>query len=215
MNSVKDDDTPIPPLGPVEKSNLLTFEGESLAQINAKLLVADTFLKFLNRDWTFPEYVREILLTLMKVIGSEAGSILEVDEDRKLLFFRAGVGSRSAELEKFTVPFGHGIAGFVAESQQPLLVPVMNENELALKSIQNAVGFVPKNLIAVPILIRGKTFGVIELLNRTGEESYTATDLELLTYFAALAGSIIEVRLMMSWYAKQLNNLDPHRSKAA
>ena len=66
-------------------------------------------------------------------------------------------------------------------------------------AIEKAVGFETRNMIAVPIVIRGKIFGVLELLNRVGDDNYSPGDIELLTYLCDIAARSIEIRLMLGW----------------
>jgi GAF domain-containing protein len=105
-------------------------------------------------------------------------------------------------VNRFVIPLGQGIVGYVAESRQPILVANVEENRRYLRAIQDAVGFEARNLVALPIVIRGRVYGVVELLNRVGEENYTPTDLEVLSGICELAGKAIEIRLMLGWAAK-------------
>ena len=75
----------------------------------------------------------------------------------------------------------------------------VGESAIHLKSIQEAVGFEARNMMAVPIVVRGQTFAVLELLNRVGGEDFTTADLELLDYFCGMAAKVIGARLMISW----------------
>src|SRR5207237_164785 len=134
-----------------------------------------------------------------KVVRSEAGSILEVDHASEYLFFRTTVGQSSDRLGDFTIPLGKGIVGQVAESRLPHVVNEVEQNTTHLRSIQNAVGFQARNLVAVPIIIRGTVFGVLELLNRMGDEGFQKNDVELLTYFCDAAAKAIELRMMIAW----------------
>jgi GAF domain-containing protein len=169
------------------------------AVTTAKFTVLEAFLNLLPRGCKFNEFTREILLTLMRVVKSEAGSLLEVDHTTGTLFFRAVVGQSSDKVARFKIPLGQGVVGHVAESKQPLLVANVKEEQRHLKSIGNAVGFEAKNLLAVPIIVRGKVFGVVELLNRIGETNFTAGDVELLRYACEMAAKTIEIRLMLNW----------------
>jgi GAF domain-containing protein len=178
---------------------LFAPDDDGLAQLNARFTMVDSFLKLLTRDLRFNEFVRELLLVVMKVIKSEAGSIFEVDHSNNTLFFRAVVGQSSENLTKFTIPMGQGIAGHVAESRQPLIVADIEANKMHLRSVAKAVGFDTRNLIAVPIVIRGRIYGVLELLNRVGEANFTNNDIELLNYFCEMAAKTIEIRFMLAW----------------
>jgi signal transduction protein with GAF and PtsI domain len=184
-------------VGDGEVTSLLS--GESMAQIATKVTALEAFLSLATRNLSFNDFMREILLTFVKVVKSEAGSILEQDFRRECFFFRTTLGTRSDQLDRFTVPLGKGIVGHVAESRQPLSVSNLEESQFHLKSISESVGFKVRNLIALPFIIRGKVYGVLELLNRVGEEAYSPADEELLRYLAEAAAKSIEIRLMMAW----------------
>lgn len=179
------------------------FGGDLNAMVTAKQVALESMLKLLVRDLKFTDFMREILMVMMKVVKSEAGSILEVDHKNNNMFFRATAGQSSDTITKFTVPMGQGIAGYVAESMQPLIVANIKENQMHLKAIEKAVGFETRNLVAVPLVIRGKIFGVLELLNRVGDENYSDNDIELLNYLCEMSAKAIEVRLMLSYAASQ------------
>lgn len=172
---------------------------DQLPQMAARLAALETLISLQVKDLSFEDYMREILLVFLKAVKSEAGSILEVNSEEGVLFFRTAVGFSSDQVVHFSVPIGKGIAGHVAESRTPFVVSDFNENKVHLKSIQDAVGFQAKNMIAMPILIRGKVFAVLELLDRVGESSYSESDVELLTHCCAYASKVIEMRLMLAW----------------
>jgi signal transduction protein with GAF and PtsI domain len=175
------------------------FEEESFAVVSAKLKIAETFFALATRNCKFSDFCHEILSTINGTIPSEAGSLLELDQKNNSLFFRASFGQSSEDVSKFVIPVGTGIVGHVAESLQPYVEANPEGNEIHLKSISDAVGFRTRNLAAVPVLIRGKLFGVLELLNHVGEEGFSKEDVEILTYAAAQAAKCIEIRLMLSW----------------
>lgn len=188
---------------PAPAAGLPGLFGDDASVITAaKFALVEAFLRQLTRDQSFDDFLREILLSMMKVVKSEAGSLLEVDHERQALFFRSVVGTSSDRVAGFVIPMSQGIVGHVAESRRPLVVANVAENKLHLRAIQEAVGFATRNLVAVPIVIRGKTFGVLELLNRIGETDYTESDVELLSYACEMAAKAIEARLMIAWSAQ-------------
>jgi len=191
---------------PVDPSSL--FLEDTLAPTLVKFAVIESILKLLPKDYKFSDFVRELLIILMQAVKSEAGSILEIDQEKKVLFFRAVVGSSSDTVRKFLIPLGQGVVGHVAESRQPLAVSNPKESKLHLKSIEDAVGFRPRNLVALPIVVRGQVYGVLELLNRLGEEEYSAADIELLSYLCEMAARAIELRLMIAWNSETAESAD-------
>jgi signal transduction protein with GAF and PtsI domain len=182
--------------------SLFSDASHPLAQSAAKLSVLETFLEALTSNCSYVEFSREILLAFLRVVKSEAGTLFELDRSTGTLFFRAVAGRSSDIIAGFRVPMGQGAVGYVAESRQPLLVPNAEGNRIHLKTIQNAIGFETRNLVAVPIVIRGEVYGVLELINRVGEAAYSETDLELLLYLCDFAARAIELRLMIAWGAK-------------
>ncbi len=178
------------------------FQDETLAPILAKFSIVEDFLKLLTKDYRFQDFMREMLLAVMKAVRAEAGSILEVDHENKVLFFRAAVGQKSDSVSSFTIPFGQGIAGYVAESRTPVIEDNLDDNLKHMRSIQDAVAFKSKNLAALPIVVRGRIYGVLELLNRLGEEKFTRNDLDLLNYICEMMAKAIEVRMMLAWTKK-------------
>lgn len=175
------------------------FSGESLPMMASRLSVMESLVRLLTSNISFHDFVREVLLLGMKVVRCEAGSVLEVNHDDQTLFFRAAAGMSSDRVVRFVIPMGQGIAGHVAESRQVLVCSNMDESAIHLKSIQNAIGFDCRNLFAAPIVIRGRTYGVVEFLNRIGEDSFTPADAEIISYFCEMAGKAIEIRLMIGW----------------
>jgi GAF domain-containing protein len=178
------------------------FADESLGILLTKVQALETFLNLATRDTGFSEFMRELLVVFVKAVPSEAGSILEMNEEEATLSFRAAVGQSSENVQNFVIPVGHGIVGHSIESKQPVVVNQASENQVHLKSIAKAVGFDTRNLIVVPILIRGRVYGALELLNRTGEEAFSDGDTELLTYLVEAASRAIEMRLMIAWVKK-------------
>jgi signal transduction protein with GAF and PtsI domain len=142
---------------PVHASGGTEFFGaDSLALVSNKLYFAEALLRLTAKDCKFNDFTREILMTAMKVVKSEAGSLFELDAKTNQLFFRAAAGTSSDKVSSFSVPIGEGIVGFVAESRQPLVVGDAAENKIHLKKIDAAVGFKTRNLVANPILVRGQ-----------------------------------------------------------
>ena len=179
-----------------------TIFGGPGGQIAGKLVIVETLLGLVTRDLSYQEFMIESLIAIIKVVRCEAGSILELNHETNTLFFRAVAGTASDRLSQFSVPMGQGIVGHVAQTRLPMCVSNLKDNPLYLKAVGNAVDFEARNLVALPIIIRGKIFGVLELLNRLGDEAFTESDTELLTYTCEMMAKAIEIRLMISWNRK-------------
>jgi len=91
----------------------------------------------------------------------------------------------------------------VQESRQLAHVSDCSKDERFLRTIGNVVGFQTRNLIAAPIIIRNKVFGVVEVINRIGEPAFTTEDIEIVRYLCGAASKFIEARLVMNWVASR------------
>lgn len=170
-------------------------------RLTAKMNFACAALQFVVRDTNFTEFSRELLLAFMQALPCEAASLLEADSSASHLFFRVAAGRASDKITHFTVPFGQGVAGYVAQTRRPYLLDDSNGDADGkhLKTLDLSLGFETRNLAAVPVLIRGRTFGVVELINRVGAATFSSEDVEFLVELTALAAQAIEARLMISW----------------
>lgn len=177
-----------------------------LGKLPQKLKAYDQLFELLSEEQDFSNLIAQVLNILQTAIPSEAGSILEVDYRRGDLFFSATSGTQSDNLMAFRIPKGTGIAGFVADTQQSYILGKAKEDHRHLDVIGDSVGFEVKNLLSVPIVIRGKTFGVIELLNKLGRHPYSQEDIELISDIANRAGTIIEAKIKIQRNSKNSNH---------
>lgn len=180
----------------LDDQDFSSFFNEDFALLSSKAEAYESILKILTTQMKFQDYVRELLKIVVNAVKSEAGSILEVNYVEQNIFFRSAVGRASDQVMGFTIPLGQGIVGHVVESKQ---VHVMQgeDDKIHLKAIADATGFDVRNLIAIPLMIRGNVYGVLELLNRVGEEEYTQNDIEMLEAICEAVTKAIELRLLL------------------
>ena len=69
---------------------------------------------------THSRLLEMIVETAAQVISSQAASLFLVDEEHRELVFEIALGQKAEEVKKFRVPLGHGIAGHVAATGQPV-----------------------------------------------------------------------------------------------
>lgn len=187
-----------------------TMIGDGMsAEAASKLIVYELSVPLLLKDKTFSEFSRDLLLAIMKAFRCEAGSILELNSEKNVFFFRACVGQISDQLPNFEVPVTSGIVGQVAQSRKPVMVNDLTENEFHLQTLTRSLGFEARNMIALPIFVRGRFYGVVELINRVGSqsESFTQSDLDVGQAATHVISQILELRFMLGQRAK-IENLN-------
>jgi diguanylate cyclase (GGDEF)-like protein len=131
--------------------------------------------------------LEDILETLMRVVQQllkpRNWSLLLYDR-KKRLTFRLIQGIDQEKLKGISLNRGQGIAGTVAETGESILVGDVSTDPRHYEGIDELVGFKTKSIIAVPIRIGKRILGVIELVNKLGDDTFTGRDLALLTTLA-------------------------------
>lgn len=189
---------------PPEHIELRIFESESFSLLNRKYSAVEKLFPLFMKKCSFNELIQAILNVALEAVPSEAGSILELDHNKEQIFFRAALGPNSERLMEVTFPRTSGISGFACENQLAMILNAVEENKTHLKKVSDLIGFHARNLIVFPILIQGRSFGCLELLNRNGGRDFDQEDREILGKITECAALIIEARLLQASLYRQI-----------
>ncbi|MEO5953158.1 MAG: GAF domain-containing protein [Chloroflexia bacterium] len=137
--------------------------------------------------------LESIVETAAQVISARAAALFLLDRETGELVFEVALGGKAEEVKKFRVPMGHGIAGLVAATGQPIALADAEQDARRADDIASAVDYVPHTILCVPLFYDGEVIGVLELLDKEGGASFTGADIELLGLFANQASSAIEL----------------------
>ena len=127
-----------------------------------------------------------------KIMNAEASSIFEIDEEKGELFFRLARGEKCKKVKEIRLNLGEGIAGWVALHNQPVIIKDAKKDERFSKRADTKSKFVTESIICVPLKIKEKTIGVLQVLNRKDGVSFTGDDLSLLTHLAEIIAIALE-----------------------
>ena len=111
------------------------------------------------------EILGAIMNKMAQFFGPERWSLLMVDEAAGELYYAIAVGENQESLKGLRVPLGEGVAGWVAATGNPLVVP-----DVALDPHWSAFAnkhpdLQIRSIACVPVRAAHKTLGVIQLLN--------------------------------------------------
>jgi GAF domain-containing protein len=141
---------------------------------------------------THSRLLEMIVKTAASVIPSRAASLFLIDEETEELVFEVALGPEAREVRKFRVPLGHGIAGLVVVSGQPMAISDAASDPRQAADIAQSVGYEPESILCVPLFYEEEVLGVLELLDREGAPSYSSADMATLGLFANQAAVAIE-----------------------
>ncbi|MEJ5308548.1 MAG: GAF domain-containing protein [Anaerolineae bacterium] len=126
------------------------------------------------------------------LLNSEAGSLLLLDDESGDLIFRISSGPAGAKLVGMRVPAGKGIAGAAFAENRPVITQDTHKDGRWDSSFDRRAEFSTQSIIAVPLNARGRTIGVLEVINRKDSRPFNQEDTELLLAFGAQAAIAIE-----------------------
>jgi signal transduction histidine kinase len=136
--------------------------------------------------------LRNILENAVNILNCEAGTLFLVDEPTGDLIFQVTVSPIAINLLGQRIPAGVGIAGRAAQLRMPVIENDAQHSASRFDSVDKQTGFVSRSLLAVPMQIKDRVLGVIEVINRRDGLPFVEDDQNLLTAFAGQAAVAIE-----------------------
>ncbi|HWG20827.1 MAG TPA: sensor domain-containing diguanylate cyclase [Terracidiphilus sp.] len=152
------------------------------------LLVFHRLARSLTSSLDLDTILRTILDHMERLIDAELWTLLMLDEAKQELYYAIAAGGEETALRELRVKVGEGVAGWVAQHGETLIVPE-TVNDPRLESPAPAPLRKVRSVIALPLRGRTSTLGVIEILNpRIGQlNDYTIAFLHILADHAAIA----------------------------
>jgi GAF domain-containing protein len=129
--------------------------------------------------------LRSILHAAIEVTEAQAGTLYLLDERTDELEFRVVVGGGGEKLVGRRMRRDQGIAGWVLNSQQAVIVDDTVRDERHAGEFPASVGYTTESMICAPLIDRGQAFGVLQILNKRDGKRFDDSDKELLLALAA------------------------------
>jgi diguanylate cyclase (GGDEF)-like protein len=136
--------------------------------------------------------VNVIMAQIQELIPSEAWSILLVDEETGELAFEMALGENSSDLSDTRIKLGEGVAGWVALTGQPAIVNDVRRDRRFQRKFDQLTRFRTRSILCAPLTSRGRTIGVVEIMNRTAGTRFTKKDMNLLLTLVEPAAIALE-----------------------
>jgi diguanylate cyclase (GGDEF)-like protein len=135
------------------------------------------------------EILSAIMEKMAQFFGPERWSLLMVDEKENDLYYAIAVGENAQTLKGLRVKMGEGVAGWVAHTGNPLVVPDVSLDPHWLAFSRRFPDLNIQSIACVPIRSGTKTLGVIQLLNSKLDlmSEYSISFLRILCDYAAIA----------------------------
>ncbi|MGV8122437.1 MAG: HD domain-containing phosphohydrolase [Candidatus Xenobiia bacterium LiM19] len=168
-------------------NNAKLYEGlRKKVQEQATLLyIGNAISSSLNPDTV----LQEVLDKSIKLLDAQKGSLMLIDEDTHELRIANACGLSWDIINNTRIKIGEGIAGSVAAEGLPLL---LRKGEKVAQSQSNKRFEQLYSAVSVPVTIKDKVIGVLNISDHVKGEDFTKEHVALLQMFATQAAIAIE-----------------------
>ena len=148
--------------------------------------------KALTSSLQLDQVLRTIMEKINEFLRPDTWSLLLMDQEKNELYFQIATGAGAEALRDVRIKLGQGIAGWVAQSGEVIVVPDTSKDSRFFAKVDEKTKMETRSIVAVPVRFRDQCLGVIELINCIGEEGFSTRDLALLEALADYAAIAIE-----------------------
>ena len=144
----------------------------------------DTILKFsalINSSLNIEDVLNHAMQWAEEFMNAEASTVYELDEKTGNLFVRIARGEKKGPAKGIKLQVGEGIAGRVVQTGKPMVIQDVGQEKRFSDKFDRMTGFKTRAMVCVPLTLRDKPIGALQVLNKKTHDSFTHADIELLT----------------------------------
>jgi signal transduction histidine kinase len=175
-------------VGAIVKARLL----EETEQRAHQLATLNEITRQLTSTLEQEPLLHNILDNAVKILNCEAGTLFLMDDQTGDLIFRVTIGPVAGNLLGQRLPAGTGVVGRAVQTRAPVIENDAQRSTARFTGTDRQTGFVSRSLLAVPMQIKDRVLGVIEVINRRDGLPFVRDDQNILTAFAGQAAVAIE-----------------------
>ena len=160
-------------------------------------------------------FLKSVIAEACELTDSEAASILKYDSIGDELEFLAVPWHYRDALRGKRIPLDGSSAGRAFRDAKPLHIPDFGPDSNCFSALDFVSGFETRSLLAVPLMLKGRPLGVLEVVNKIGADHYTEDDITILGTLAApsaLAIQNAELQRRIEAGASEIADLDRLKS---
>jgi signal transduction histidine kinase len=136
--------------------------------------------------------LNDIMQLATAVLDAGASALMLVDEKQQELVFEYTQGDMGNVLRKQRTPLDEGIAGWVASHGVPVVINDVHSDLRFSPLVDRRTGFLTRSVVCVPLQVRDRLIGVLEVLNKRSDQGFDSEDLSLMVTTANQAAIAIE-----------------------
>ncbi len=141
----------------------------------------------INSKLELNHVLEQVIIHATKLTNSVAASIILICDSSDDLVIRYATGPASDVISNIRFPAAKGIAGYCISTGKIIVVFDAKKNPHHFADIDKLTGFKTESVLCVPLCLRGKTIGCVELLNKSDGTSFNDDDIAIATIMSNFA----------------------------
>ena len=162
----------------MEESNRKDETREALYRREVATILRSSAL--INSSLNFEQVLDNAMKWAEEFMGAEASTVYELEDRSNELVVRLARGEKKGPVERITLKVGEGIAGTVVKTGKPMVIQDVSQEKKFADKIDKITGFRTKSAICVPLLLRNRPMGALQVINKKSGEPFNRSDLEIL-----------------------------------
>lgn len=163
--------------------NTQLFERQT--QISERQKLLNQISHHLHQTLDLDELIHRIFAEVNKAINAEAQSIWLIDEEEEIIKCRFATGPGAETFKGFAMSLSaSSIVGTSVSSKRSIIINDARNDPRRARSADQWTGLVTRSLMTVPLVLKDKSIGAIQAVNKRGGQLFTQEDLDL---FRAIA----------------------------
>jgi signal transduction histidine kinase len=146
----------------------------------------------LNSTLDLKSLLRQIISAATEITHTEASSIMLIDPSTGELRFEIASNMNPNEMADIIVPMEGSIAGWIVTHGEPRIINDVRQDPNWFGKVDETIEFQTHSLLGVPMRTHKKVIGVLEAMNKVGNQPFTDDDFTTLTTLASQAAIAIE-----------------------
>jgi GAF domain-containing protein len=135
--------------------------------------------------------LRSVVEATVALFDAEAASIALYDPATGRLVFEVAAGDQGQGVIGLSIAPDQGIAGYTFTTGQAIAVSDVEHDARFGRATAERTGYVPRSILAVPLLDDHGTIGVLQVLDKRSAAAFSLRDVELAGVFARQASVAI------------------------
>jgi sigma-B regulation protein RsbU (phosphoserine phosphatase) len=172
-----------------DASNSLEDENRRLRRAVAELTVLNELASAIDSTMTTDEIMNLIVQESIKAIGVQQGAIMMIT-DKAASPMKTLIRGMDSTSEGIPYRLGVSLTGWMLKNQKPLLIEDFTTDE-RFKGVKVESDQI-RSVLSVPLKVKDKMIGVINLINKKGGGTFTRDDERLVGIIATQSAQVLE-----------------------